>query len=465
MTKRQLASLYIAAVVLAGSAAVAYATVVARPVSPDFVMLALLATIAAVSERAPIFLFRSSAISVAFAATIATAILFGPAAALWVNLASAAVSAVTPSRKPLRKAAFNAGQLSISALLAATTYRLAGGDVPLGAIAPTVLAVCAASAVYFLVNSSLTAGVIALTSPMPFRKVWLQNFGWMPVNYVATAVNGAALAIAYQALGVFGAVVFVLPLSVAWYSFKLYMFKSVEVRKRAEELSRLNVNFELATDHLEESHLSLIGALTGSLEAKDPHTSGHSAATMAHAIALAKEFGLDDRELAAVKLGSLFHDIGKIGIPDDILRKPDRLSDDEWVLMKAHPRIGADLLAHVPDLKEIAPIVLAHHERWDGTGYPARLSGNDIPLAAQIIAVVDSYQAMTETRPYRNGLLPETAIAELRRVAGTQLNPVVVEAFVAGILDEFARVARGEKLDHVHAHVRDVAAAALAIAS
>jgi HD-GYP domain-containing protein (c-di-GMP phosphodiesterase class II) len=133
--------------------------------------------------------------------------------------------------------------------------------------------------------------------------------------------------------------------------------------------------------------------------------------------------------------------------------------------MKAHPRIGADLLAHVPDLKEIAPIVLAHHERYDGSGYPAGLAGNDIPLAAQIIAVVDAYQAMTETRPYRKGLPPATAIAELRRVSGTQLNPVVVEAFIAAILDEFARIARGEKLDHVHAHVQDEAVGALAIAS
>jgi hypothetical protein len=465
VTRPQLASLYIFGVVLGGAAAVAYASVASRPASFDFVMLALLVVIAAASERAPIFLFRSSAISIAFAATIATMILFGTGAALWVNLASAAVSAVTPRPKPLRKAAFNAGQLSISAFLAATTYRLAGGEVPLGSIAPTVLAVCLAAAVYFLVNSGLTAGVIALTSGTPFRKVWLQNFGWMPLNYVATAVNGAALGIAYQALGVFGAAVFVLPLGIAWYSFKLYMVKSVEVRTRAEELTHLNVNFELTTDRLEESHLSLIGALCGSLEAKDPQTNGHSAATMVHAVALARKFGLDDRELAAVKLGSLFHDIGKIGIPDDILRKPDRLNEDEWVLMKAHPRIGADLLAHVPDLKQIAPIVLAHHERYDGTGYPTGLAGNDIPLAAQIIAVVDAYHAMTEPRPYRKGRPPEAAIAELRLVSGTQLNPVVVEAFVADMLDEFARTARGEKLDHVHAHVLSGAVEALAKAS
>jgi putative nucleotidyltransferase with HDIG domain len=287
----------------------------------------------------------------------------------------------------------------------------------------------------------------------------------MPVNYVATAVNGAALAIAYQGLGVFGAAVFVLPVGVAWYSFKLYMIKSTEVRQRADELTRRNLNFELTNDRLEEAHLSLIGALCGSVEAKDPQTSEHSAATMFHAVGLAKRLGLNDKELAAVKLGAMFHDIGKIGIPEDILRKPDRLRDDEWVLMKAHPRIGADLLAHVPDLKDIAPIVLAHHERYDGTGYPTGLKKGEIPLAAQIIAVVDAYQAMTETRPYRLARTPELAIDELRRVSGTQLNPVVVEAFVVDILDERARVARGERLDHVHAYSRDEAAGALRIAS
>ena len=465
MQKPQLASLYIATVVLGGAAAVVYATLVLSPATPDFVMLALLIAVAGASERAPIFLFRSSAISIAFAATIATYVLYGTGAALWVNLASAAVSAVTPRRKPLRKAAFNAGQLSIAAFLASTTYHAVGGQVPPGFIAPTVVAVCVSAAVYFLVNSTLTAAVIALTSDAPFRTVWLQNFAWMPVNYVATAVNGAALAIAYQALGVFGATVFVLPLGVAWYSFKLYMVKSTEVRKRVDELTLLNVDFEVTNDRLEEAHLSLIGALCGSLEAKDALTSGHSAATMFHSIGLAKKLGLDDREVVAVKLGALFHDIGKIGIPEDILRKPDRLRDDEWVLMKAHPRIGADLLAHVPDLKDIAPIVLAHHERYDGTGYPAGLANGDIPMPAQIIAVVDAYHAMTERRPYRQARTPELAIAELRRVSGTQLNPVVVEAFVAEILDEHERVARGEKLDHVHAYSRGQAVEALRVAS
>jgi putative nucleotidyltransferase with HDIG domain len=465
VTKPQLASLYILAVVLAGAAAVAYATVTARPASPDLVMLALLIGLAAASERAPIFLFRSSAISVAFAATIAAYVLYGTGAGLWVNLGSAAVSAVTPRPKPLRKAAFNAGQLSVAAFLASTVYHAVGGQVPPGAIAPTVLAVCVSAAVYFVVNSTLTAAVIALTSDARFRTVWLQNFAWMPVNYAATAVNGAALAIAYQGLGVFGAAVFVLPVGVAWYSFKLYMVKSTEVRQRADELSRRNMNFELTNDRLEEAHLSLIGALCGSVEAMDPHTSKHSAATMFHSVELAKRLGLNDKELAAVKLGAMFHDIGKIGIPEDILRKPDRLRDDEWVLMKAHPRIGADLLAHVPDLKDIAPIVLAHHERYDGTGYPAGLKKGEIPLAAQIIAVVDAYQAMTETRPYRLARTPELAIEELRRVSGTQLNPVVVEAFVAEILDERERVARGEKLDHVHTYSRDQVAVALGIAS
>ena len=139
--------------------------------------------------------------------------------------------------KPFRKAAFNFGQLSISTTLAASTYGLVGGKTPPSDITSTVIAVAISAAVYFLVNSTLTAAVIALTSDAKFVTVWRQNFSWMPVNYLATAINGAALALAYQALGVFGAAVFVLPLGVAWYSFKLYVSRSNET---PAEMTKLN---------------------------------------------------------------------------------------------------------------------------------------------------------------------------------------------------------------------------------
>jgi putative nucleotidyltransferase with HDIG domain len=272
--------------------------------------------------------------------------------------------------------------------------------------------------------------VISLTSTASFVDTWNKNFSWMPLNYIATAVNGAALALAYQSMGLFGALVFVLPLGIAWYSFKLYMSKSTEVRARVTELQVTNEALARTNQRLEESHLSVIGALLGSLEAKDRYTEGHSAATMFHAVAVAAKLGLGVDEVAAVQLGALFHDIGKIGIPDGILRKPDRLTDEEWVEMRLHPMIGANLLAHVPNLEKVRPIVLAHHERYDGTGYPNGLAGNQIPLAAQIIAVADAFEAMTSSRPYRPAMSRESALAELRAVAGKQLNPLVVDVFI-----------------------------------
>ena len=432
--KVALADLYIAAVAVVGAALLVLTSATAHPESIDPLMFLLIMALAGLAQRNPVALFRSSAISVAFAVKIAAYVLFGTAVALWATIVVVAVNAYTPKPKPARKVLFNFGQLAIATFLASTTYRLVGGDVPPGAVVPTVLAVAVSAGVYFLANSTLTSAVIALTSTNGFLTTWKQNFSWMPLNYLATAVNGAALALAYQSLGSIGVVVFVLPLGVAWYSFKLYMIKSAELRERNRELVLMNESLERTASRLEESHVSVLGALLGSLTAKDSGTQGHSAATMFHALAVAQKLGLGPDEMDAVQLGALFHDIGKIGIPEQILRKPARLSDEEWAEMKTHPIIGANLLGEVPNLEKIRPIVLAHHERYDGTGYPLGLRGAQIPLAAQIIACADAYEAMTSTRPYRVALSREAAIAELRRVSGAQLNPAVIDAFVQHIL-------------------------------
>jgi HD-GYP domain-containing protein (c-di-GMP phosphodiesterase class II) len=202
--------------------------------------------------------------------------------------------------------------------------------------------------------------------------------------------------------------------------------------------------------------VSVIAALLGSLAAKERSTQGHSDATMQHALAVAKALGLGPDEIAAVNLGTLFHDIGKIGIPEHILLKPSALTEEEWAEMKTHPVIGANLIGEVPNLERIRPIVLAHHEHYDGTGYPNGLKGDEIPLAAQIISVADTYEALTSTRPYRQALAHAEAVAELRRVAGTQLNPIVVEAFIRQI--EIGVSGASHLHDGAaHAHVRDLA--------
>jgi HD-GYP domain-containing protein (c-di-GMP phosphodiesterase class II) len=425
---------YVLAVATLGAAAVAMSFQTIRIDGLDPLMLAILIGLAAVTQRMPVFLFRSSAISVSFASVIASYVLYGTGVGVLVSLVQAGVNAFTPKRKPLVKATFNAGSLATSAFVAGEIFRLFSPE--RGDIASTLVAVAVSALGYFLVNTGLTAGVIAISENKSVLLVWRTNYAWMPVNFLATAAQGAALALASQALGVFGVLVFTLPLAVAWYSFRLYMSKSSEVRQRNLELQSVNDMLKRTNDRLEESHLSVIGALIGALEAKENARAQQAALTMTQAVAVGQRLGLSEDELAAIKLGALFHDIGTIGVPESVLRKPGSLDEREWNEVKAHATIGANLLSNVPMLERVRPIVLSHHERYDGTGYPAGLREDQIPLAAQIIAVADAYSAMTAERPYRSAMTSKAATAELRANAGTQFNPVVVEAFISTVAGE-----------------------------
>ena len=458
MQDKRALTTYVLLVAAAGAAALAAALPTIRPEAIDPLMLAILLTLAAAAQRMPVFLFRSSAISISFAAVIASYVLYGTGIGVVVSLAQALVNAFTPKRKPLLKASFNAGSLAISAYLGAESYRAVGGQVPPGDIALTLLAVAASALVYFLANTGLTAAVIAISERQNLLLVWRTNYSWMPINFLATAAQGAALALASQALGVFGIVVFTLPLGVAWYSFKLYMAKSSEVRQRNAELQSVNEMLRRTNDQLEESHLSVIGALIGALEAKENKAACSAAQTMYHAVAVSRSLGCTDDEIAQIKLGALFHDIGTIGVPEHLLRKPAALDDHEWAEVKAHPAIGANLLSNVPMLEKIRPIVLAHHEHYDGTGYPNGLREDQIPLAAQIIAVADAYQAMISARPYRKAMSPKAALRELRANSGTQFNPVVVEAFIRTVVNARRRAARGESVQHEQVYQQALAA-------
>ena len=420
---------YVAAVAVLGAAAllVSISTIHLELIDP--LMLAILLGLAALTQRLPVFLFRSSAISVSFAAVIASYVLYGTGVGVFCALVQATVNAVTPTRKPPLKVAFNTGSFAASAFVAGELFRLlapARGDV-----AATCAAVTLSAFAYFLVNTGLTATVIAVSERRSVFAVWRANYAWTPVNFLATAVQGAALALASQALGVFGVLAFTLPLGVAWYSFRLYMHKSGEVRARNAELEAVNDTLKRTNDRLEESHLSVVGALIGALEAKGNERAVQATKTMTLAVAVAERLGCREDEVAAVRLGALFHDIGTIGVPEAVLRKPGTLDESEWREVRAHASIGANLLANVPMLEAVRPIILAHHERFDGTGYPRGLREDEIPLEAQVIAVADAFMAMTTDRPYRAAIPGKTALRELRANAGTQFNPVVVEAFIA----------------------------------
>ena len=180
---------------------------------------------------------------------------------------------------------------------------------------------------------------------------------------------------------------------------------------------------------LEESSLEAIESLNATVDAKDPYTAGHSARVQRIALAVAAELGVAPERLDAVRFGGLFHDIGKIAVPDSILTKPGRLDKEEFQEIRRHPADGAEIVSHFSRLHEAVPLIRHHHERWDGNGYPERLAGDAIPLEACVVGLADAWDAMTTDRPYRPAMSVEKATAEVRRCRGSQFSPAVVDAF------------------------------------
>lgn len=203
-----------------------------------------------------------------------------------------------------------------------------------------------------------------------------------------------------------------------------------EVERLEASFSSLMETVEKSLRDRERSYVEAVGAVLAATDARDHETSGHSFRVARYALVLARALGIEGESLRAIEWGALLHDVGKIAVPDAILRKADRLTEDEWHVMRQHPAWGFEMLADVQFLGPALEIVYSHHERWDGDGYPRGLEREEIPLAARIFAVVDTYDSITSDRPYRPARTHAEAKTELRRVAGTQLDPDVVEAFL-----------------------------------
>jgi putative nucleotidyltransferase with HDIG domain len=186
-------------------------------------------------------------------------------------------------------------------------------------------------------------------------------------------------------------------------------------------------------DKLRESFEQTLLSLIVTIEKRDPYTGGHTQRVYAGCVAIANQMDAMTERMDHLRLGALLHDIGKIGILDSVLRHPGPLNEKQWQIMKTHPTTGVEILQHITGLADISPIVLHHHERWDGLGYPSKLSGEKIPLESRIIAVADAYDAMTSTRPYRDCLGHEAAVNDIQSLAGSQFDPMVVDAFLKAV--------------------------------
>ena len=203
--------------------------------------------------------------------------------------------------------------------------------------------------------------------------------------------------------------------------------KSIE---QMNTIKTINEQLHDKNEELERAYLDTIGILRQTVEAKDPYTRGHSDRVSEYSVLIGKKLGLDENTLHILKIGGLFHDIGKIGIPDSILLKESKLSDEEYSQIKNHPMIGVHMLGDAAIFTDILPIVKHHHERYDGRGYPSQLVGEDIPYVARIAAVADTFDAMTSKRSYRDSLPIDVVRAEIERCSGTQFDPNIAKVFL-----------------------------------
>jgi putative nucleotidyltransferase with HDIG domain len=203
------------------------------------------------------------------------------------------------------------------------------------------------------------------------------------------------------------------------------------------EIKKINEELKNTNEMLEKAYLESIQTLRYTVEAKDTYTRGHSDRVSEYSVLIGQRLNLSDEDLKTLAIGGLFHDIGKIGVPDSILLKESKLTDDEYSEIKNHPSIGAHILSTATIFKDIIPIVKHHHEKYDGSGYPGKLKGDDIPYLARITAIADSFDAMTSRRTYRDSLPLDTVINEFEKCKGTQFDPEITEVFLDILRNHF----------------------------
>ena len=361
----------------------------------------------------------SGSLSLGFAITFAALLRFGPQGALVVGALGCLSSCLHPRPQPGFQLAFNVAAAAAATWAAGLVFvGLNGGGLALS-LERTVPAAIAASLVYFALNSAATAAVIGLCTGQNIVHFWREHFLWAAPSYFAGAAIGTVAALVCGT-GSWLLPVFVAP--VAWLTYSAY---DVYARRAAERQSHI--------EKLADLYLGTIRGLAVAIDAKDQRSHQHIVRVQRAAVATARHMGLSADLVEAVNTGTLLKDIGKLGVPDYVLLKSGALTDEEFAKVRLHPEVGAAILQGVPFPWPVLPVVRSHHERWDGTGYPDGLKGEEIPLTARILAVADVYDALTSARAHRGAWSGEAALAEIGRQAGSQFDPAVVDAFSAVI--------------------------------
>jgi diguanylate cyclase (GGDEF)-like protein/putative nucleotidyltransferase with HDIG domain len=275
-----------------------------------------------------------------------------------------------------------------------------------------LLRVLATACAYFFVNTCLVAAVIALTEIRPISRVWLECYFWCFPYYICGAAIAWFATILDEYMDWEGSLVLIPIVYIIYHAYKAYLRRLEDEKKHVEEMAGL--------------HLRTIEALALAIEAKDHTTHDHLRRVRIYALELGERMGLDDIELQSLRAAALLHDIGKLAVPEHIISKPGKLTPEEFEKMKIHPVVGAQILERVQFPYPVVPIVLSHHEKWDGTGYPSGLRNTEIPVGARILSAVDCLDALASDRQYRRALPLDEAMRIVASESGKAFDPEVV---------------------------------------
>lgn len=429
--------LYQLAVILAGSVITAYslrAMLTSRRWGVEW--LVMMAIMVLLTARGGIKLPQIKCFLTVSDALVFTAVLLcGVYPAVMLGVYEATIASLRCTRERIDRA-FNVGGIAISTFASASLVMKFFGNfgtsfetlfIPLGVLA----------FVQYLSNSVLVAIALGFRDKLSARVIWRENLFWTSISYFLGAVAAGVVYLTVARLSVYSLFVAVPILLITYFSYKTYLEKVEATNQHASKLASL--------------YSSTLESLTMAIDAKDQVTHGHVRRVQVYAVALAEAIGYNSAgEIEGLKAASLLHDIGKLAVPEHILNKPTGLTSAEFRKIQAHPAIGAQILANVDFPYPVVPLVLHHHERWDGTGYPLGLKGADIPFGARILAIADCYDALRSNRPYRRGFSVEKSLEIMRNEAGRSLDPAMAEVFLTIAEKAERRLAEREQRDGIY---------------
>src|SRR5687767_9875475 len=416
------ARIYVGAVIAGGAVLLAVFFPLERFEHPFWFATLLALSSATSAFKVTLPLSRSvSSMSVSYAVDFLSLILLGPAQTMIVAAMSAWSQCTfrMTHKNPPHRTLFSMASLVISVQAAGAAFHALGGQaglasMPLAAMAKPLLG---AAGAYFISNTALIATAIAFSTRQSLLKVWNENFLWSAPSYFVGAVAAAGVSIVIGGTTNYWiALLAAPPLYLTYRSYKIYLGRIEDEQRHVQEVSDL--------------HLATIEALALAIDAKDRTGKSHIRRVQVFAAGLAKAHGMSENEIQGVKTAALLHDIGKLAVPEHILSKPGPLTQEEFQKIRIHPQVGAEIIGAVPFPYPVAPLILSHHERWDGKGYPAGLKGEEIPQGARILSVVDYFDALMAERPYHKAMNFEAAVGLLQQEAGKGLDPVVVHNFI-----------------------------------